>query len=574
MKTTHKLVLGASAILVIAACHDYPTMLDDAALDELELPTRTMHDENEQEGSGGSIDPTTHRVVFTFKVESAVSPKSPVTLVIEGVATEAVTGGEVVVTLPTKAAMDYAGPDDELYFPIGRKPPVAGRWQLPQMAAGDLWKQRITLSAMDKGYYQIALNADTHGPPSTLGSYMADDAYRQVWMFVSDHGAALTPFFDETVFPEGTRPAPGPIQARNIGRDAGASAADGAAMAGNSRWIYTEVSYYTGSDDGYQPAAGVEITGAIYTDGRKGAESTYTVPDNGLLRWTCPKGSNKYLGGKAVAQATDYVKKAKRTFVLWWSSRSSECGDTISVIGRRDVYMPWNHLNEAAELITSHFGHSRNPVPWEVDHDRTTSSYWYTPISEGITFGSLSYDERWVAAHEYTHALHHKGMGGSWGASNCKVHHFHKVSSYECAFKEGLADYGGNIGAPGDDYAPDWEDWDEGESGTKGKIEGYIAALFHDLIDGGTETDDETEYDGDYVMTVFSSCKTAGQRGEFKIRNDVSDFVWCLENRVDEDEHDDHFPGIVAPRRVREAATEPDDWDADDIRATWTLNLG
>ena len=33
----------------------------------------------------------------------------------------------------------------------------------------------------------------------------------------------------------------------------------------------------------------------------------------------------------------------------------------------------------------------------------------------------------------------------------------------------------------------DWEDWSTKNSGTKGKIEGYIAALFHDLIDGGTE---------------------------------------------------------------------------------------
>ncbi len=574
MATVRKLVLGASAILVIAACHDSPTKLDDAAFDELEVPTRTMHDANEQEGAGESIDPTTHRVVFTFTADGAVSPGVSVTLLIEGVAMEAVTGGEVVVTQPTKAAMDHAGSDDELYFPIGVKPPVVARWQLPQMAAGDRWSQSVTLAAMDKGYYQIALNADTYGPSSAPVAYMADDVYRQVWMFVSDHGSAITPYFDETVFPAGTRAAPGPIQTLAVGRDVGTSAADSAAMASNSRWIYTEVSYYAGSDDGYQPAAGVEITGAIYTDGRRGAASTYTVPGNGLIRWTCPQGSNKYLGGKVVAQATDYVKKAKRTFVLWWSSRSSECGDTISVIGRRDVYMPWNHLNEAAELITSHFGHSRTPVPWEVDHDRTTSSYWYTPISEGITLGSLSYDEPWVAAHEYTHALHHKGMGGSWSASNCSTHYFHSVSSYKCAFKEGLADYGGNIGAPGDDYAPEWEDWDDGDSGTKGKIEGYVAAMFHDLIDGGTETGDDTEYDGDYVMTVFASCKTGGQRSSLKIRDDVSDFVWCLENRVDEDEHDDHFPGILAPRRVREAATEPDDWDADDIRATWTLNLG
>ena len=61
---------------------------------------------------------------------------------------------------------------------------------------------------------------------------------------------------------------------------------------------------------------------------------------------------------------------------------------------------------------------------------------------------------------------------------------------------------------------------------------------------------------------------------ECALINDVSDLVWCLENRVDDDVHDDNFPGISAPSDATEAATEPDEWDADDIRSTWLLNVG
>ncbi|MYG81373.1 MAG: hypothetical protein F4187_06185 [Gemmatimonadetes bacterium] len=98
--------------------------------------------------------------------------------------------------------------------------------------------------------------------------------------------------------------------------------------------------------------------------------------------------------------------------------------------------------------------------------------------------------------------------------------------------------------------------------------------MFHDLIDGGSETDDETEYDANYVATVFKTCRVRPLSGNWSDRNDVSDFVWCLENRVNVSVHRDKFPGIVTPIQAHETATKPDDWDADDIRSTWIKNVG
>ena len=90
------------------------------------------------------------------------------------------------------------------------------------------------------------------------------------------------------------------------------------------------------------------------------------------------------------------------------------------------------------------------------------------------------------------------------------------------------------------------------------------------MIDLANETDDDTSYPANYVANVLRTCRVSG----FSRINDVSDLVWCLENRVDDDVHDDNFPGISAPSDATEVATEPDEWDADDIRSTWLLNVG
>ncbi|MYA43516.1 MAG: hypothetical protein F4Z31_17450 [Gemmatimonadetes bacterium] len=575
MRTLKTGIVIGLFVLAPGACQDTPSNLVDPEFDATELPAYAATDVAEQEESGEANEPSAHCVFFTFTAESGLSPSAPVTLLIEGVATEPVTSGEVVVTLPTKAAMDYAGPGNSLYFPIGRTLPVFGRWTLPAMAAGDVWQQRITIPAMEKGYYQVALAADIQGPPSDRGPFLIDEVYRQVWMFISDVGATLTPFFDGSVFPDGARPVAGPIQAHGIGGDAGDVASTGmAGAAASSSSLYTEVVY---SDSIFQPAVGAKITGSFYrrSDDRKRGTTTKTVPNSGIVRWTCPT-SSEYLGGDAAVPATSQVEAGEKKLNLWWYASHADCGDTITVFGSRDVYLPWYNLDQAASIIEREFGHHRGRIKWKVDHTKIGASYKWGLLSDHITFGTTDYDDRWVAGHEFTHALHTKAMGGNWRADNCNPHYVSRVSSYKCAFMEGLADYGGTVGDP-DNSSPrySWENWTTSNPGTHGKIEGHVAALFHDLIDGGKETNDETEYDAKYVMTVFRTCRIRwGLRNTSAKRNDVSDFVWCLENRVDEDTHDDHFPGIGAPNSASEDATEPDEWDEDDIRKTWIKNVG
>ena len=117
------------------------------------------------------------------------------------------------------------------------------------------------------------------------------------------------------------------------------------------------------------------------------------------------------------------------------------------------------------------------------------------------------------------------------------------------------------------------------------KTEAHIAALFNDLIDTVAfgprgverlEPEDKTTYPSHYVMKVFATCEVKYRqtgRPDWEKRNDVADFVWCLENRVDTTLHNSTFPGIDPPHDSREGAREPSDWHPDSIRSTWKHNM-
>ena len=202
------------------------------------------------------------------------------------------------------------------------------------------------------------------------------------------------------------------------------------------------------------------------------------------------------------------------------------------------------------------------------EYEDSDASSVYQRGPDKIVFRQGSVDRDWTAAHEFGHALHHESLGGIWNSGCPNPHYVHLPSNYKCALKEGIADYAGDVG----NATPGYGGW-EGFHRTapyhrgNGEIEGNVAALFHDLIDSNNEGDDETTLDPQDVMTVFRTCRNSG--GSI---NDTADFVWCLENRVDTTVHRIRFQGLSAPRNPQ--STRPSSWDADDIRSTWTKNVG
>lgn len=135
-------------------------------------------------------------------------------------------------------------------------------------------------------------------------------------------------------------------------------------------------------------------------------------------------------------------------------------------------------------------------------------------------------------------------------------------------FSEGFADYAGSVGRGTTHHDWEYKHYTDGAY-DEAEIEGNVAAMFLDLIDSNADSSDRTNYPADYIADVFRTCKADGKK-----RNDVTDFVWCLENRVNADVHNQGFPtGPDAPSTVSESATEPSGWNAEHIRATWWKNV-
>ena len=99
-----------------------------------------------------SLTPTDSRITLEITAESSFLPNTEVTLKVSGEAQEEITGGTVILTLPTKATMDHAGVGKPPYYPQGEEMPVTASWELPAMDAGDTWEKTVTIPAAVAGY--------------------------------------------------------------------------------------------------------------------------------------------------------------------------------------------------------------------------------------------------------------------------------------------------------------------------------------------------------------------------------------------------------------------------------------
>ena len=156
---------------------------------------------------------------------------------------EAIDGGEVVLALPTRAIMDHA-------LDTGvPEVPAKARWELPAIAKGGMWSGAFTVPGEAAGYYSVMANAYTHGPDGTV-RWLFDDVSREAWMFVDETDGQLTRFFEDSLFPEGVHPVPGPRTG---------SRPDENSPLWDSDSVFVGVLYYNSWRDGFRPAVGMEI---------------------------------------------------------------------------------------------------------------------------------------------------------------------------------------------------------------------------------------------------------------------------------------------------------------------------
>lgn len=510
------------------------------------------------------VDHTRPRLKLDVSATGALTPNARITVTLHGSAVEEIAGGTVTVTLPTMAAMDHAGADKRPSYPIGRSYPVASQWTLPAMETGDTWQRSFPVTLPGEGYYHLTVDVDTRAPAGELSSpYVSDDIHVERWMLVTPTGGRVMRGFDDSVFADSVALMPGPFR-NKAGRGGVASqaASDGGLGMYSGGYVYMRAFY---PNNGWAaPAIGgyahvSEWHNQDRTDGPYNHQSA-TVGSSGIVRFRCPP-PGYHLEGAVDLPSTVHVAGAE--FSGYWDASSSECGDTIDAQGPRARYLPWKNLREAIPAIRSHFGNPSVPrVAWEVDDDVESSRY--SSSNHRITFAASTYDNKWTAAHEYGHAMHEKAYGGLWRAeSSCSEYHeIWQVSGYLCAFQEGFADYVASVGA--------WGSFETHRNNPDPRTEGYIAALFQDLIDSSNENNDQTTYSAASVATAFRSCRVR-VNGGWRKRNKVSDFVWCMENQIDADLHQEHFPALGTP--THQSAARGSGWDAEDIRSTWLQNL-
>ena len=525
------------------------------------------------------VHPLRGRIDLTISATGPLSPNVGVALTIEGVAREAIDSGEVVLTLPTRALMDHAGGKQLPGLP------VKARWDLPPMAEGDTWSGSYTVPGEAEGWYRVMANAYTHGPDG--GAYLFDEALGEAWMHVSETDGELTGFFEDSISPPVAGPAAGwPT----------ASRPDSNSTNWHPDSVFLAVVYTVSEDQGFKPAVRARIWGSLKKEDRGWEDlGRVTVPGDGIVAFKCPKNYGEYLAGGG--DAPDTYRVQGRKDIANWGANKSSCGKLVQLEVLAHRYLPWRLLNLAADTLTQHFGHSRGRIKWNLRWGGG-SSYNGLPGFDKITLNwraAASSRFFWTVAHEYGHALHHKALGGIWWRSpNCNPHRLHVPSSYKCALKEGFADYAGTVGSGGyreacferfgepeneEDKREEREPGCKIGSDRKAEVEGYVAALFMDLIDDTEERGDWTEYSGHYVAEVFKTCEAKGKFGwlipNWRARHNVSDIVWCLENHIEPAYHDTDsvFDGLNVPDDVKHDAENPPNWNSSDIRVTWLKNL-
>lgn len=92
------------------------------------------------------------------------------------------------------------------------------------------------------------------------------------------------------------------------------------------------------------------------------------------------------------------------------------------------------------------------------------------------------------------------------------------MSSYTCAFQEGIADYAGHYYEPEDSRTtspPDgYDDPEEYPPYERAEIEGFAGSMILDPVDEHDESEetDSTSYDASYIVDVFASCRCSTMR--------------------------------------------------------------
>lgn len=357
MSTSGKLYpVSILLALMVVTCTEYdPVAVDDASQELIEqerfLPFANR-DGPGREAVGGA-EPYRHRLSVNLSFDGALVPHETVTLRLEGVATENLTGGEVRVMMPTVAAMDHAGASRSPSYPAGKKIPAVARWNVPAMDAGETWSRSVEIALPEPGYYQVAVMANSQAPDDR-DPFVLDVADIERWLLVMDGGGLVTHSLDPDAMPEGVIAGEGPF------RQAPASVSSPNVNAYGGGDLSFHVVYYESGARRNAKDAKIRID---YLDQGDDVVRTFkvTVPSDGMVTADCPE-PFEYVVAKVYVPVTD--ETSGQYLIGGTEVYRSDCGTTRTLISDSYIFIPWRNLNEVIPKMERYFGQYRSAIEW------------------------------------------------------------------------------------------------------------------------------------------------------------------------------------------------------------------
>ena len=385
----------ALLLLVIATCTDFdnPVAVEGLSVESL-LPTAVSADGGQQ-AADKIVESFGQRLAVGLSFSGDLTPNGTTTLTLEGVANGTLTGAQVRVMLPTKAAMDHAGTGKVPYYPMGRQIPTVANWSLSGMDAGDTWERSLSISLPGAGAYQVAVMVSASASDADSNPYLNDAYNIERWLLVMDGGGVVTPYLDESRLPEGVLTGEGPFRQKN--RPTSAQPPGGGANSDSDDEITWEVVFY---EDGQRKAAEGTTMHIDYLDqvDESLRSLEVTVPSDGVVTVDCPD-SYEYIVASVVVTNTNEIINQ---YTIGGSEvYNDDCGTTRTILTNAYTFIVWRDLHDLAEIVEDYFDVDRSPIKWAMVFADSNETFYYRN-SDKVTFDYATYDSKWVIAHEFS----------------------------------------------------------------------------------------------------------------------------------------------------------------------------
>lgn len=628
-------LVAAAGLALLAACQDGPV------------------DPSLAPGSGGpsaageaAAPQGDARVLPLFNVDlrltGSTRPGTPVGIEVRVEAALPARDAEIIVRVPELSALQKHGRGREFRLPTADAPaPAAAAWRAG-LAAHAPRSYRTSVVFPAPGYYQV--HVSVQGTPAAPADRDVQPvSHRQLWVWVDKTGGRITESFDTSLFPAGAVKTPGPLRfladlaptgppARGRG-----TAEEGGVTAQNTCMIngiffcdaYLYAMYYD-QDAGYYrglPNAMVTTeywdrdpyTGqGIFVDSRLAqtdAQGRYHID---CTLWSYYTDQVVVLGSVETTTGDVTVERGSSGTAYGVTFNHGRVADVCEHAahgyeGLWDVNLAGNQArvfdNMTYSIANSRLlmGYTRGHVKARV-YDTGDEGYY----NRSSDFIRMDYQTIWgnygraVAAHEYGHALHEKGLAGNRGGG-CPDPHFLRVASnLSCAFSEGFANFhsamtiGMRMNAAVWNYG-EWSlqaaetNWKSASGGAT--TESKVGAFFLDLADGAGSPDnvagddDAAAYGAGYVGKAIRECTVTwredtsqlnqdGMVQQFTQRaNDLLDLVHCFEGQISPSGRLsiaslDSQGNIITLNAVSATAlTQASGWSRASVQAIWSANI-